>query len=190
MENPLEDSSIVSLFWARSESAITESDRKYGAALTSLANRILCDREDSRESVNDTYMKAWECIPPHRPDALGAFLSKITRELSIDRLRRRTARKRQAGEYALSLAELEDCVSGTETPEDAVMGDALAEAIGAYLRTLDAEQRTLFVQRYYSLLPIRTLAERRGATQAKIKSALHRMRLGLRAYLEKEGWTV
>ena len=194
----MEDSKIIELYWLRDESAIHATSQKYGAYLFKIAYNILADSQDSEESVNDTYdseesvndtyLKAWNSMPPHRPDLLAAFLGKITRELSIDRLRWHTRQKRAASGYAPALAELEECVSGQDSAEDQAALRLLAEAIGAYLRSLAPEARNIFVGRYFYLDSIRETAAYYGISESKAKSLLHRTRKGLKAYLEKEGF--
>ena len=108
----MEDEQIVSLYWDRDENAIRETEIKYDRYLTKIAYNILNNTEDSRESVNDTYLAAWDSMPPHKPSILSAYLAKLTRRISIDCFRYRTRDKRMASEYAVSLSELGDCVSG------------------------------------------------------------------------------
>ena len=182
----MDDSQIVSLYWNRDETAIRETETKYDRYLTKIAYNILSDLEDSRESVNDTYLAAWESMPPHRPTALSAYLAKLTRRISIDRFRYRTRDKRMASEYAISLEELGDCVSGGNTTEEIVNVKLLADAIGVYLRLQSPEVRTAFLGRYYFLDPVREVARYCGMSESKCKSLLHRTRLGLKDYLRKE----
>ena len=184
----MDDSQIVSLYWDRDETAIRETETKYDRYLTKIAYNILSDLEDSRESVNDTYLAAWESMPPHRPTALSAYLAKLTRRISIDRFRYRTRDKRMASEYAVSLEELGDCVSGGNTTEEIVNVKLLADAIGVYLRLQSPEVRTAFLGRYYFLDPVREVARYCGISESKCKSLLHRTRLGLKDYLRKEGF--
>lgn len=184
----MQDDKIVALYWQRDQSAIRETEEKYGHYLTKIALNILADLEDSKESVNDTYLKAWNSMPPHKPGVLATYLGKITRQLSIDRLRSRSRKKRQASEYALSLSELEDCVSGGDTTQQALDLSLLAEAIGAYLRQLPAQARNTFVGRYYYADSIKEICAYYGMSESKVKSMLHRTRQGLRAYLEQEGF--
>jgi len=113
----MQDEMIVDLYWKRDESAISETDRKYGRYLSKIAYSILSDWEDSKETVNDTYLKAWNSMPTHKPSVLSTYLGKITRQLSIDAFRTRNRDKRKHSEYAVSLSELEDCISGSETTE-------------------------------------------------------------------------
>ena len=183
----MEDGRIVELYWQRDESAISKTQQKYGNYLTKIAYNILADVEDSRESVNDTYLKAWYAMPPQKPCVLSTFLGRITRQISIDVYRKRNAKKRQSSEYALALDELYDCASPHGAPEKEIEARLLAKSIGEYLSTLSDEARNIFVCRYYFLDSVRDIAERLGAGESKIKSSLHRTRLGLRQYLEKEG---
>ena len=186
----MEDEQIVSLYWARSETAIQETETKYDRYLTKIAFNILADLEDSRESVNDTYLAAWDSMPPHRPSILSTYLAKITRRISIDRFRYRTRDKRLGSEYAISLSELEDCVSGGNTTEETVNVKLLADAIGIYLRLQSEEARTAFIGRYYFLDSVKEVAHYCGMSESKCKSLLHRTRLGLKDYLTKEGFTL
>ena len=184
----MEDEQIVSLYWDRREAAIRETQTKYDRYLTKIAYNILSDYEDSRESVNDTYLAAWNSMPPHRPSVLSTYLAKITRRLSIDVFRRRNREKRKGSEYAVSLSELEDCVSGGNTTEETVNLKLLADAIGIYLRLQPEEVRNAFIGRYYFLDPLKEVAAYCGMTESKAKSLLYRTRLGLKEYLIKEGF--
>lgn len=184
----MEDEKIVELYWQRDESAIDMTAHKYGSYLMKVAYNILSDREDSMESVNDTYLSAWNAMPPHRPQALCAFLSKLTRRISIDLLRKKQSAKRGGGEYSLSLSELEECVSGGNTTEQAADHRALAEAIGEFLLTLSGNARNAFIGRYFYMDPIGEVARYCGLSQSNTKVLLHRTRLALRTYLEKEGY--
>lgn len=182
----LEDSQIVSLYWDRDEAAIDHTDKKYGKYLARIAYNILADREDSRESVNDTYMAAWNSMPPHRPDALSTYLGKLTRRISIDRFRKKTSQKRGGGEYTLSLQELEGCI-GSNTTEQAVELQLLTDAIEQYLRGLSQEARNVFIGRYYYLDPVKRIASYCRISESKVKILLYRTRQGLWDHLQKEG---
>lgn len=184
----MEDEKIVSLYWDRNEAAIRETEEKYDRYLTKIAYNILSSHEDSRESVNDTYLAAWNSMPPHKPSVLSTYLAKLTRRISIDIFRGRNRQKRQGSEYALSLSELGDCVSGGNTTEEIVNVRLLADAIGLYLRTLPEDARNLFIGRYYFLDSLREAAAYCGMTESKAKTVLYRTRLGLKEYLEKEGF--
>ena len=186
----MEDAQIIELYWARREQAVTETQKKYAPYLTKIARNILADLQDSEESVNDTYLAAWNSMPPHRPDVLSAFLGKLTRRISIDRWRARHAEKRKPSEYALSLTELEDCVSGGSTPEAELDVRLLGEAISRFLFSQPRETRTLFVMRYYFLDSLKESAEACGMTVSRAKSLLYRTRCTLREYLRKEGFSL
>ena len=183
----MDDSQIVSLYWQRNEEAIDRTEKKYGQYLTTIAYNILSDREDSRESVNDTYLAAWNSMPPHKPQVLSTYLGKLTRRISIDLLRKRTSQKRSGSEYALSLEELGECI-GSNTTEETVDAQALSTAIADFLRTVSPEARNVFLCRYYYLDPVKKVAGYCGITEAKAKILLHRTRQSLWEYLQKEGF--
>lgn len=183
----LEDSQIVSLYWERNEAAIDHTDKKYGKYLAKIAYNILADREDSRESVNDTYLAAWDSIPPHRPEVLSAYLGKLTRRISIDRFRRKHSQKRGGSEYPLSLQELESCI-GSNTTEQAVELQLLTDAIEQYLRSISQEARNVFIGRYYYLDPVKQIASYCHISESKVKILLYRTRQGLWEHLQKEGF--
>jgi len=186
----MQDDMIVALYWKRDEKAIKETEQKYGHYLFQVAYHILFDMEDSKESVNDTYLKAWNSMPPHKPEFLSAFLSKITRQLSIDIFRTRNRKKRRISEYTSSLSELEECVSGGDTTQESIDLHLLAKAINSYLYTLTPEVRAVFVGRYYYMDSIKEVAAYYHMSEAKTKSMLHRTRIGLKAYLEEEGFHI
>lgn len=186
----MQDEMIVDLYWQRNENAISETEQKYGPYLTKIAYNILADFEDSKERVNDTYLKAWSSMPPHRPSVLSTYLGKITRQLSIDWLRTQNRAKRKSSEYALSLSELEDCIAGGEAPEQSAELKSLADAINAYLYTLSPEIRNTFVGRYYFADSMKEVSRYYGRSEAKVKSMLYRARQGLREYLKKEGFEI
>ena len=186
----MEDEKIVDLYWQRSESAIRETEIKYDRYLTKIAYNILADAEDSRESVNDTYLAAWNSMPPHRPGVLSTYLGKLTRRISIDCFRRRTRQKRGGSEYEVSLSELGDCVSGGNTTEEIVNVKLLADAIGIFLRLQSEEARNAFIGRYYYLDSLKEVAAYCGMTESKCKTLLFRTRVALKEYLRKEGFDV
>lgn len=186
----MEDSEIVALYWQRDQAAIQETQRRYGPYLAKIAYNILSSREDGEEIVNDTCLKAWNSIPPNRPDSLSAYLGKIARRLSIDALRTRGREKRMASAYAVSLSELEECVPGSAGAEERLELTLLAQAINAYLRTLAPQARNVFVGRYFYMDSLKEVASYYGMSESKAKSTLYRTRLGLKAYLTQEGFTV
>lgn len=182
----MEDSKIVELYWKRDESAISQTQLKYEKYLSKIAYNILADLEDSRESVNDTYLRAWYSMPPQKPAILSAFLSKITRNISIDLYRKKTTKKRVGSEYAISLDELYDCTSNEGSPEKEVDAKALASAVNSFVSSLPEEQKNIFVCRYFYFDSVRDIAGFTGSGESKVKSVLHRTRLSLKEYLEKE----
>lgn len=183
----MDDNQIIDLYWARSENAIAETASKYGAYCHSIANNILNDPQDAEESVNDTYLAAWNTMPPKRPSLLAAFLGKITRYISLDRWKQRSRLKCGGGEVPLCLEELEDCVSGRESTEDAVLRKELLSGINCFLEKLPPMERKVFLCRYWYLDSVQEIAQRFGFSQSKTASMLHRIRGKLNRYLEKEG---
>lgn len=182
----MEDKQIVALYWERSEQAITETDIKYGAYCRTIAGNILSDEQDMEECVSDTYLRAWNTMPPQRPAILSAFLGKITRNLSLDRFRTRTAQKRGAGQTVLALSELEECIPASASTEEIVELQLLTGIIERFLHALSDEKRRIFLQRYWYLMPVREIAQQNGMSESKITSMLHRTRKELRTCLEKE----
>lgn len=186
----MDDKSIIDLFFARSERAILLVQEKYTNYLMTVAKNILFSPEDSRECVNDAFMRAWSSIPPHRPERLSAYLAKITRELSIDCLRKQTAEKRGSGEFTRSLDELSECIPSADSPEISLDAKLLSKEISEYLRTLSETARDIFVWRYYFCDSIKDIAERGGLSETNVRTILSRTRAGLKKHLEKEGYTV
>lgn len=184
----MEDSRIVQLYWDRSEDAILETDRKYGRYCLSIAGNILPFREDAQECVNDTYLAAWEAMPPHRPDILSTFLGKLTRRISIDRWRSLTAEKRGGGTMAVALEELGECIPGREDPQARVEARELAGAINAFLEELPQVERKVFLMRYFQMACLEAIQKEFGFSPGKVKSMLHRIRKKLRTYLQEEGY--
>lgn len=184
----MRDEEIVELYWEREEAAIHETEKKYGHYLTKIAYNVLSDWEDSKESVNDTYLKAWNSMPPLRPSFLSGYLGKLTRQISIDIFRRRNSAKRGKSEYALSLSELEDCISDGNSTQQNVDLHMLSQSINEYLRTLPVEIRDIFVGRYYYADSVRKVASYYNMSEAKVKSILYRTRLKLKEHLKKEGF--
>ena len=183
----MEDSKIIDLYFARSESAISETAAKYGSYCYRIADNILSDREDAEECVNDTYLAAWNAMPPRRPNLLSAFLGKITRNISLDRWKCRSAQKRGGGETALSLEELEECLADRRTPERAAERREVLQAVNRFLEALPETQRNIFVCRYWYLDSIEAISKRFGYSQSKVTTLLHRLRKRLAAQLKEEG---
>lgn len=184
----MEDRKIIDLYQSREERAISETDRKYGPYCYKIAYNILENKEDSEESVYDTYWDAWNAIPPHRPTMLASFLGKITRRISIDRWRHRTAGKRGGNEIDLALDELAWCVSNSRSLEDEMERKELVRVINRFLGSLTVVDRRVFMQRYWAMSSIKDIATTYGFSQSKVASILHRTRKKLRLILEKEGF--
>ncbi len=181
----MDDELIVQLYWDRSESAISETDRKYGSYCKSIAFNILQNIEDAEESVNDTYMDAWNAMPPHRPSILATFLGKITRRISIDRWRNQTRLKRGGGQIILALEELDECIAGSQNVEKEMERKELAELINFFLDSLPVTERRVFLSRYWYMDSIKDIAQKFGFSQSKVMSMLHRLRKRLRQKLEE-----
>ncbi|MBR2935321.1 MAG: sigma-70 family RNA polymerase sigma factor [Oscillospiraceae bacterium] len=186
----MEDSKIIDLYWVRSQQAIAESENKYGAYCRTVARNILDRAEDAEECVNDTWLRAWNVMPPQRPAVLQAFFGKLTRNLSLDRWRRERAQKRGGSQVELALEELEDCLAARDRVEEKLDAKYTAGLISDFVRGLPQQDRILFVGRYWYLDDIQTLARRMGMGQSQVKSRLHRIRRRLKAELEKEGVAV
>lgn len=184
----MKDDEIVALYLKRDEAAIRETENRFGRYLIQIAYNVLFDWEDSKECVNDTYLKAWNSIPPHKPECLSAYLAKITRQSSIDIFRRKNCEKRRASEYDVSLSELEECLSAGNMTEQDVDLNLLSSAINAFLRTCTDEVRDVFIGRYYFADSIREIARYCRMSEPKVKSMLWRTRAGLKSFLEKEGF--
>lgn len=183
----MEDSQIVTLYWERNESALQATAAKYGRYCFTIAYNILSNKEDADESVNDTYMSAWERIPPHCPAVLSTFLGKITRRISLNRWRSKTRGKRGGGEVPLALDELAECVPSGHSTERAIEQKELSQAISRFLGTLPETERDVFVSRYWFLASIREIGTKFNFTESKTKSMLFRTREKLRNYLLEEG---
>lgn len=183
----MEDSDIVELYWMHSENAIAETASKYGKYCYTIAFNILFSTEDAEESVNDTYLGAWNSMPPHRPSILSTFLGKVTRRISLKKWRYKNADKRGGGEVQLVLDELEDCIPSSHDVEQELQMAELEKVISAFIKTLPNMERWVFISRYWYLDPIPAICKQFGFSQSKVKSMLHRTRGKLMSYLKKEG---
>ena len=183
----MNDTEIVELYWNRKERAVEETAKKYGSYCYAIAYNILSNHEDSEESVNDTYIEAWNAIPPHRPLILSSFLGKITRRLAIDKWRSDHAQKRGGGELADVLDELAECVAYEDSAERHLEKQMLSQAINDFLKTLSETERKIFVCRYFYMESVEAVCKRFGYSVSKVKSTLFRVREKLRIYLQKEG---
>lgn len=183
----MEDNKIIELYFNRTESAITETKNKYGRYLHAISINILQSYQDAEECVNDTYLRTWNSIPPTRPMQFKTYLGAITRNLSLDRYKRRFAEKRAGEEFTVLLSELEDCLADNSAPENILGNKEIATQISIFLRKLPKEKCNLFIRRYYYCDNIKTLAKLFGHSESKIKSTLFHIRQHLKKHLEKEG---
>jgi len=174
----MDDEKIVDLYWQRSEDAIPETARKYGSYCRIIAYNILSDFQDADECVNDTWLGAWNSMPQNRPNRLAPYLGKLTRWLSLARLRDKSCLKRGCGETNIALEELSECLDSGESPEKQVEQKELTEAIHNFLTGLDDEQRNVFLARYWFMTPIKEIAEKFNFSQSKVKSMLMRTTSG------------
>lgn len=183
----MDDSQIIQLYFQHSEEALSQTAAKYGNYCFSIARNILASQEDAKEVVNDTYMAAWNAIPPHKPVSFPAFLGKITRRISINRyLALRTA-KRSNGEAELALEELSACTPSPSDIEAELEAGELSRILNRFVRGLPETERQIFVLRYWYVESIREIAVRFGFSQSKVKSMLHRSRCKLKQTLTQEG---
>ncbi len=184
----MEDAAIIGLYWARDEEAIAASDRKYGKLCRSLSRDILDSREDAEECVNDTWQKAWNTMPPQRPNSLRAYLAKITRNLSIDRWRAGRAEKRGNG-LTILLDELEEALPAPSA-EELTEARETARTIERWLDTISPADRIAFLQRYWYGQRVDMVAKQAGCSSNSMVKRLGRLRDGLRRALEQEGINV
>lgn len=183
----MEDEKIIDLYWMRDESAILQTEMKYGHYCFSIAMNILHNHEDAKECENDTYLKTWESIPPQRPTHFCAFLGKITRNLSLNKYKEQRAKKRGGDRVDLLLSELEDCIPSGSFVEKEWEENQVVEAINLFLSSLEVESRKVFVRRYWYADSIEEIAGRFDIGPSKAKSMLYRIRKALKNHLEKEG---
>ena len=185
-DDDTDDQKIIELYFCRSEQALMETAGKYGRYCTSIAYGILGSREDAQECVSDAYLTAWNAIPPRRPADLGTYLGKITRNLSIDRLRTRNRDKRGGGEVPLALEELEEVVAGSDSPENEAVRKELTAALNRFLAGLTQQERYVFVRRYWYLDSLGDISEKTGFSGSKVASMLYRLRGRLKKQLIEE----
>ena len=183
----MEDHAIIDLYWARKEQALEETELKYGSFCRTIAYNILRSQEDSEECVNDTWLRAWNTMPPQRPGVLQAFLGKITRNLSLDRDKAARAEKRGGGQLPLALEELGECIPSAGSVEEALELEELTRLLDRFLRDLPEKECCIFLRRYWYVDSTRDIAHRYEMAEGSVKSTLYRTRQKLRACLEKEG---
>ncbi len=182
----MEDNQIIDLYWERSENAIVETDKKYGRYCYSIAAHIVENEEDARECVNDTWLKAWETIPPNRPNRLSTFLGKITRNLALDRYRYHGAGKRNYGRVPLALDELKDCIPERKSYGREVEDLEIEEILNTFLENLTELNRKIFMRRHWYFDSVREIAAGYAISESQVKMSLMRSRNQLKKVLKKE----
>ena len=180
----MEDSKIIELYWQRDEQALAQTQEKYGRYCHAIAYNILYSESDSEECVNDTYLNAWNSMPPKRPDSLSAYLGRIVRNIALDRYDRQRAQKR-CGITELALDELGECISDTEAPPSD--DEALKKAINSFLASLPRRTRIAFMQRYWYACSISDIAVNLEMSESNVKVTLLRARERFKKHLDKEG---
>lgn len=183
----MNDSEIIALYMGRSEQAISETSKKYGRYCHYIAYNILRNDEDSEECVNDTYLRTWNSIPPKHPNRLQTFLGKITRNLSLNRWEKLSAKKRGAGQISLVLDELTECIPADENTEDIVENMVIRDILDRFLDELPTKARKIFVRRYWYMSPVKEIANEYGLSESEVTVTLFRTRKKLKNVLEKEG---
>lgn len=186
----MEDSQIIVLFQERSEEAVRAVSDKYSGYCRSIAGNILPSAEDVEECLNDTWLAAWNAIPPQKPKLLNIYLGRITRNLALNRIKLLSAEKRGGGQAALALEELSDCIGTRSGPEEQLDEQHLREAIDAFVRSQPERKRRIFIRRYWALEPVQVIAREFGMSRGQVSTMLYRMRSELKQHLEKEGINV
>ncbi len=185
----MEDEKIVELYCQGLESAIVESEKKYGAAIKRLSLGITDSMEDAAECLNDTLMAAWKTVPTVKPANLGSYLFKIARNLSLDMLRKQNTAKRQEA-MAVALSELEDCIPDESVCSRIVEGKELSGVIDEWLASLDKDKRQIFMRRYFLMEPVEVISRKTGVKKNTAASILRRLRKYLKKYLEEKGYHI
>jgi len=187
---PIEDGIIIDRYIARDEKAISYTADKYGKQLVAIANRICYDLDIAEECENDTYLRAWNSIPPHEPRGyFFTFLAKITRNLALDRYKESNRLKRSATIVELT-GELSEIIAGNDDTTANAEGEELKNYINSFLRTLHKEKRNVFIRRYWYMDSVAEIADRYSISEGKVKTILFRVRNGLKQYLKKEGYYI
>ena len=186
----LSDEQIIGLYFDRNESAISETDSKYGAYCNRVAFNVLRDSFESEECVSDTWLHAWNSMPPQRPNILRAFLAKITRNLALNRYEANHAQKRGSGETESCLDELAECVSGGGDPLDDAAAAELSKVISSFLKSLPERDACIMVRRFFYTESVKEIAAMYGMTPNAVSVTLNRGKTKLKDYLEKEGYSL
>ena len=186
----LDDREIIKLFEIRSEDAVLETEKKYGAYCFACAENILGNEEDAKETVSDTYLCLWNNIPPKKPENLKAFAAKICRNFALNKLRKETTEKRGGGETKVIFDEISEFVSGNDNPEIGFEQKELAKAIDDFLENLPKEKRKIFILRYWYFESVEKIAEKTGRTENSIRNSLFRERKKLKKHLAERGFEI
>ena len=186
----MDDKIIITLYNARNEKAIEETSLKYGKFCYAIAYNILTDKQDSEECLNDTWLGAWNSIPPNQPQSLKYYLAGIVRNLSLKRFRSKHRQKRNEDNVSFVIDEIEQITRDTVSVEDEVGARELAQVINLFLRSLGARERCVFLRRYYFVENISEIAQRANMTENNVTVTLARTRKKLRAFLIKEGYGI
>ena len=184
----LPDETIIDLYWDRNEKAIEETDQKYGKYLYTIAYNIVYNNEDCEECLNDTYLGTWNAIPPERPSVFQVFLSRIMRNIAVDRLRKNKADKRVPSEMMVSLEELDQCASGDPSLDEELAINTLGQLISNFLRNCSDREQFIFVCRYYYADKVENIANMLQIGASTVFRTLANIRGDLKEYLEKEGY--
>lgn len=183
----MKDTEIITLYVKRSEKAIEETSKKYGRYCGSIAGRILSNKEDCEECLNDTWLKAWETIPPVIPNAFSAYLGKIARNLAINMQKKKYAQKRWDDRVLIPLEELKECVRDETDVECVIEEKFIVEKLNEYLKELPELERKIFVRRYFYLDTMQEIAEGFQMKESYVKTLLYRTRKKLKKYFGQEG---
>ncbi len=186
----MEDFEIIELYWDRDETAIQQTDRKYGKYCRKIAYNILYDQEDTEECVNDTYLQTWKTIPPERPERLSTYLGKICRNISINLYEKNTAAKRGGHECDACLEELENVLGTKSEAEEQADLHFLTDTINAFLAHCEKQARIVFVQRYWYMMSVKEIARENKLSESSVKMTLLRTREKLRDHLQQEGYDI
>ena len=189
-KHPLHDEDIIALYWARDEKAIEETDFKYRSYLFSVVYHVLYDRLDCEECLNDTYLGAWNAIPPSRPNVLKAFLTTVARRIAIKRYHSGVRKRVIPSEMTVSLSELEDFVSGDEDVDAGFDAERLGLVISDFVRSLSNRRRYIFISRYYIAEPIADIASALGVSRSTVQKELVTIKRVLQEKLESEGYSI
>lgn len=185
----MEDQEIVGLYWQRNEEAIRETERKYGRYCFEIAYHVLYEKESVKECLQDTWIAAWDSIPPHRPENLRTYLGKIVRNLAINTYEKMNAQKRRGAETELALDELSEVIGKPSDVEEYVKEEMLKDSINRFLRRCEKETRIFFIQRYWYMMSVEEIAKENKVTVSKVKMNLSRTRERLRDHLREEGYS-